>query len=115
MAVLNNGITNVQDLLSGEVTGTKYMKIAVGTSDTPVDGTETALTGQLDKDIESFNVFAGGFIQFNATLAAGDPAMTIKEMGLVNDDGVLCHRVVVTPANKVDGVTYALSYKIKIS
>ena len=55
-----------------------------------------------------------GFVQFNATLDAGDPAMTIHEMGILDDAGTLVYRQVINPIVKVSGVTYALSYQIKV-
>src|ERR1700754_225549 len=112
--VVNGGILDVMQLIAGDADGKKFAKIVVGTSGNPVVGTETALENQVAKDIETFNVLAGGFIQFNSTLQAGDPAMVIKEMGLLNDAGILCYRQVITPQNKVTGVTYSINYKIKI-
>lgn len=112
--VLNAGITNVMNLLAGDAAGKKFTKIAVGTSGAAVTGSETALTGQVAKNIDTFNELPGGFIQFNATLLAGDPAMTIREMGLINEAGTLCYRQVITPVTKVAGATYTLTYKIQI-
>lgn len=112
--VLNAGIENVMALLDGDVAGKKFAQICVGTSDTPVTGAETVLENQVAKPILTFNDLGGGVIQFNAQLDAGDPAMVIKEMGILNDSGVLCYRQVITSQNKVAGATYSISYKIKI-
>jgi hypothetical protein len=112
--VLNAGVLNVMELLSGDVAGKKFSKLVVGTSGAAVTGAETALENQVALDIETFNILAGGYIQFNSTLGAGDPAMVIKEAGVLNDAGVLCYRQVVTPQNKVAGVVYAIRYKIRI-
>jgi len=102
------------NLLTGAADGKKFAKIVVGTSDAPVTGTETALENQVAKDVETTNILAGGFLQLNAQLAAGDPEMVIKEMGVLNQDNVLCFRQVITPKNKVTGVTYSINYKIHI-
>lgn len=112
--LLQAGSTDVQKLMAGDADGKKFAKIVVGTSDTPVSDTDSALTNPVIKDIESVNYFDDGHVQFNATLASGDPAMTVAEMGLMNDSGVLVYRKVVTPVNKVAGVTYSLQYKIKV-
>jgi hypothetical protein len=107
--ITSAGVLNVMTLLEGS-----FAKIVVGTSDAPVTGAETALENQVAKDIDTFNNLGGGYLQFNAQLVAGDPAMVIKEMGILNAAGVLCYRQVVTPQNKVAGVVYAISYKIRI-
>jgi len=107
--ILNAGIGTVVDLIS-----VKFTKVAVGTGSSPVTGSETALTNQLAKNVISVTDLGGGYVQFNAELAAGDPAMLIQEMGLVADDGTLCYRQVVTAQNKVAGVTYSINYKIRV-
>jgi hypothetical protein len=112
--VLTAGITNAEKLLSGDAAGKKFTQIAVGTSDTPADPADNAITGAVVKDITTVDYFAGGQVQFNAVLDAGDPAMVIKEIGLINQDGTLCYRKVIPSINKVAGTTYALAYKIKV-
>jgi len=112
--ILNAGIANVMALLNGSADGKKFTHLVVGTSDAPVTGSETVLENQVSKSISTFNILPGGYIQFNAELASGDPAMVIKEMGVLNEDGVLCYRQVMTPQNKVAGVVYAISYKIRV-
>jgi len=112
--VLNAGIINVQKLLAGDPAGKKFAKIAVGTSNADVTGAETTLTGQVAKDITTIDYLGNGYLQFNSQLDAGDPAMNIQEMGIVADDGTLCYRTVITSVNKVAGVTYSISYKIRI-
>jgi hypothetical protein len=112
--VLAAGRTDVGKLIGGDAAGTKYAKIVVGTSDTPVSDTDSTLTGAVAKDITSVTYEANGDVILHATLASGDPAMVIKEMGILNDDDVLCHRKVIPATNKVAGTTYALTYKIKV-
>lgn len=112
--VLNAGILNVMQLLAGDAAGKKFTQIAVGTSNAPITGTETALQNQVAKDIQTWNNLGGGVVQFNTQLQAGDPEMVIQEIGILDQVGTLCYRQVITPKNKVTGVTYSVSYKIKI-
>lgn len=112
--VLAAGRINVEKLLSGDIAGKKFTKIVVGTSGTPPADTDTTITNPVTKDIITVDYLPGGFVQFNTTLDAGDPAMVIQEIGLLNVDGVLCYRKVVPAINKIAGTTYAISYKIKV-
>lgn len=112
--IVATGRTNVEQLLSGNASGKKFAKIVVGTSNTPVSDTDTAITGPVAKDILSVDYLTDGHIQFNATLDAADPAMVIQEIGILNDVGTLCYRKVIPAVNKVAGTTYALTYKIKV-
>ncbi|MCM5528976.1 hypothetical protein [Parasegetibacter sp. NRK P23] len=111
--VLENGLLNAKRLLAGNASGQEYTKIVVGTSNTPVSGADTTITGAFEKDITTVD-YLDGFVQFNTLLLAGDPAMVIREIGLKNADGVLCHRKVIPDVNKVAGVNYNISYKIKV-
>ena len=104
----------MQDLLSGDADGKKILKIGVGTSDTPVSLSDTTLTGAVIKTVTGYNKLGGGVVQFSATLETSDPAMTIKEVGLYNEDNVLCHRKVITPRVKDAGVSYVVNYNIKV-
>lgn len=101
-------------LLAGDAGGKKFTQIVVGTSNTPITGLETALQNPVAKDIQTWNNLGGGFVQFNTQLDAGDPEMVIQEIGILDEVGTLCYRQVVTPQNKIAGVTYSVSYKIKI-
>lgn len=107
--VLNGGINYVISLLEE-----KFTKIVVGTGNSPVTGTETALTGQIAKNVLTVDNLGNGYVQFNSELTAADPAMIIQEMGILNADGLLCYRQVITPQNKVAGVTYSINYKIRV-
>ena len=111
--VLAAGKLNVEKLMTGDAAGKKFVSIVVGTSNTPVTEADTTITGALVKAVVSVN-YLTGFVQFNATLDAGDPSMVIQEIGLLNDDGVLMYRKVIPAVNKVAGTTYALAYKIKV-
>jgi hypothetical protein len=112
--LLTNGNLNVQQLLGGNVSGKKIAKIVVGTSDTPVTSADTIITDPVEKAVTGVNYLGGGVVQFTATLLSGDPAMTIKEVGLYDDDDVLCHRKVITPRVKSAGVSYVVNYNIKV-
>ena len=108
--VTSNGISGIEGVLA-----TYFTAIALGTGGSPVTGTETSLTGQVSKAVISTNILPGGYIQFNAQIAATDPAITVQEMGLLNTAGQLCYRQVITPVATVSGVVYSLGYKIKLS
>jgi hypothetical protein len=112
--ILTAGKTNVEKLLGGDADGKKIVKIGVGTSDTPVSTTDGALTGAVIKDITNVTYLANNVVQFETLLEAGDTAMTIKEIGLYNEDDVLVHRKVITPKAKVAGVQYAVTYRAKV-
>jgi flavin-binding protein dodecin len=111
--ILTAGQTNVEKLLSGDAAGKKFISISVGTNGTPEASTDNAITNGVIKAIATID-YLDGYVQFNTTLDAGDPAMQIQEIGLFNQDGILCYRKVVPPVNKIAGTTYALSYKIKV-
>jgi hypothetical protein len=112
--ILTAGKLNNEKLLAGDVSGKKVAFIGVGTSNTAATAADTALTGAVIKAVTSVNYLANNVVQFNATLAAGDPAMTIEEIGLYNQDNVLIHRKVIPAKAKVAGVTYTLVYNVKI-
>jgi hypothetical protein len=112
--ILTAGKTNVEELLDGTSTGKKITHIAVGTSDTPVTGSETVLTSEVKKAVTGTQQLAGNTIQFTTTLEAADPDMTIKEVGLYNQDGVLVHRKVVADTDKAAGATLVINYRVKV-
>ena len=112
--ILSAGKTNVQQLLAGNVSGKKYFKLGVGTSSAPASPGDTALTGAVIKPIVTYSYLPGFILQLTATLAAGDPAMTIREIGVYNEDDVLIHRKVITDKIKTAGVSYVINYKIPI-
>lgn len=113
--ITQGGILNEQRLQAGDAAGKPFTKVAVGTGSGEVTGSETALTSQLAKSILSYNILPGGYIQFNAQIDATDAAINVCEMGLLNADGVLCYREVITPVLTVTGAVYSLGYKIKLS
>lgn len=112
--ILTAGKLNNERLLAGNASGKKITKIGVGTSDTPVALTDTALTGAVIKAVSGVAYLAGDIVQFQATMVAGDPSMTIREIGLYNEDDVLVHRKVIAPYVRTTGVTTSLAYNVKI-
>ena len=112
--ILTAGKTNVEKLLGDDAAGKPITKIGVGTSDTPATESDTALTGAVIKIITNVVYEANNIANFQSTLASGDPAMIIREVGLYNSDDVLVHRKVITPKEKVAGVSYSLNYRIKV-
>lgn len=113
--VLTAGLLNVERLLAGHASGKKMAKIGVGTNDAPVTLADTALTSAVIKDIEDVDYNSGNTVAFIGTIAGSDPAMTIREVGLYNQDNVLCHRKVFSPAKiKAAGLSYRITYQIKV-
>ena len=112
--LLDNGNLNVQELMAGSASGKKIAKIVVGTSDTPVTSADTTITGAVEKTVATVNYLGGGIVSFTATLEAGDPAMTIKEIGLLDEDNILVHRKVISPTVKSSGISYTLTYNIRV-
>ncbi len=112
--ILTAGKLNTERLLGNDPDGKPITKIGVGTSDTPVTAADTALTNAVIKPVSAVNYNANNIAEFQALLEAADPAMTIREMGLYNDDDVLVHRKVIPDKTKVAGVQYSLSYFVQI-
>jgi hypothetical protein len=112
--VLTNGKTDVEKLLGGDVAGLKVEKIGVGTSDTAVTAGDTALAGAVIKDVEDVNYLGGNVVEFRTTLDAGDPAMTIQEVGLLDVNNVLLFRKLVSPRIKSAGVSASVYYRVKV-
>jgi hypothetical protein len=114
--ILNNGKLNVDRLLGGHVDGKKITHLVVGTSSTPVDPADTTIAGALVKAVSDVQYLPGGITKFVAELDAADPAMTIWEVGLKNEDGVLVHRKVFDTAQvKVAGLAFRVTYSVKVS
>ena len=112
--ILTAGKLNVEQLLAGNASGKKIYKIGVGTSSTAVSPGDTALTGSVIKSVDTVSYLTGNIVQLTATLAAGDPAMTIREVGLYNENDVLVHRKVIPDKVKTAGVSYVINYKIPV-
>lgn len=107
--VLSAGILKTEQLLAAE-----YTKLGVGTSNSAVNPADTALTGAVIKSVTSVLYVGGGIFQLVATLAGSDPAMTIQEVGVYNSADQLCYRKVVDPRVKSAGLSYTITYQIKV-
>lgn len=113
--ILTAGKLNAEQLLAGNASGKKITKASFGTNGTPPDPADTTITGAVVKDITTITYLSGNVVSFETELETTDPAMTIREVGLLNDDNVLVHRKIFDPEKvKVDGIAYRLTYKIKV-
>lgn len=106
--LLNQGQTNIEQVL-----GSYFTKIAVGTNATASAPTDTVITNPVIKDVTSVDYSTPGYVTFNTTLTADDPAMTVNEVGLMNASGQLCYRNVVSSTVKATGAVLAIQFKIK--
>jgi hypothetical protein len=114
--VLNAGKTNVEQLLGGNVGGKKITHIVVGTDNTPPTATDSTITGAVVKAVTDVQYLPGNIVKFVAELDTTDPAMTIWEVGLKNEDGVLVHRKVFDAGQtKVAGLAYRITYSVKVA
>jgi len=109
------GKLNAERLLGGHASGKAITKMAFGTDGTPPTPADTTITGALVKAITATSYASGNTVVFETNIDTGDPAMTVAEVGLYNDDNVLCHRKVFDPPkNKVAGIAYHVTYKVKV-
>jgi len=113
--ILNTGKLNVLQLLAGNASGKKITHIAVGTSGTEATAADTALTGAVTAAVTLVEYLPGNVERYTAVLPDSVPAMTIAEMGLVNEAGTLVHRkVLASTFSKAVGLAYTLKYEIKV-
>lgn len=112
--LLDFGKLNVERLIGGDTAGKKAAKIVIGTSDTPVTSSDSTITGAVSRDIDNVTYPSPGIIQLSATFLDSDPAMTVKEVGLLNESNVLIHRKVVTETVKSAGIALIVNYRIKV-
>ena len=113
--ILNTGRQNVLQLLSGNPTGKKITGIVVGTGTNVVTADDTACTGSVTSVITKVEYLPGNVERYTAVLPAEIPSMTISEMGLVNDAGILVHRKLLPSTfAKALGLAYTLKYEIKV-
>lgn len=109
--LLNQGKTKIETLLGGYLT-----KMAVGTGNAAVTGTETSLTEQKNVSVTSCQVDypSQGYVTFNATIDDSVSPMTIQEVGLVDINNNLCYRAVISAVTKVNGQSININYQIKV-
>lgn len=113
--ILNTGRQNVLQLLSGNATGKKITGIVVGTGTNIVTADDTACTNSVTVPVTSVEFLPGNVERYTAVLPAEVTSMTIAEMGLVNDAGVLVHRKLLAATfAKASGLAYTLKYEIKV-
>lgn len=109
------GKLNAEHLLGGHASGKAIIEMAFGTNGTPPTPGDTTITAPLTKAITTVSYAAGNTVVFETDILTGDPAMTVAEVGLLNVDGVLCHRKVFDPPKaKVAGIAYHVTYKVKV-
>lgn len=113
--IVDLGKLNAERLIGGHTSGKAITQMAFGTNGTPPTAGDTAITSPLVKAITATSYAAGNIVVFETNIDTGDPAMTVAEVGLLNADGVLCHRKVFDPPkNKVAGIAYHVTYKVKV-
>lgn len=113
--IVDLGKLNAERLLGGHVDGKPITSMAFGTNGTPPAPGDTAITAPLTKAITATSYASGNIVVFETNILTSDPAMTVAEVGLLNADGVLCHRKVFDPPkNKVAGIAYHVTYKVKV-
>jgi hypothetical protein len=114
--VVTLGKTNITKLLGGDAAGKKISQIAIGTGNIPAALTDTTLTGMFSKSISGATYPDSNSVLFTWSLEASEGnGMTIREFGLLNDNGVLCARKVRTDIVKTSDVRLVGSWKISIN
>lgn len=112
--LLNAGKLNVEKLISGDAAGKPAVKIVIGTSNTAATPDDTTITGQVVRDVDTVTYPSPGVVKLSATFLEDDPSMTVREVGLLNEDNVLVHRKVVNDTMKSPGVALIVGYRIKV-
>jgi hypothetical protein len=114
--VVTLGRTNICRLLGGNAAGKAVTKIAVGTSAAVTAISNTALTSQFSKNIDSVDYPEANSVRFNWILGTADAnGKTIQEFGLLNDSGVLFARKVRTAIVKSSAISLVGNWKITIN
>lgn len=113
--ILNNGRQNVLQLLAGNASGKKIVSIVVGSGTAAVSPDDLVLTTPVIVPVTTIEFLPGNVERYTAVLPAEVGSMTIAEMGLINDAGILVHRKLL-PATfaKASGLAYTLKYEIKV-
>lgn len=114
--VVTLGKTNITKLLGGDAAGKKISKIAIGTNNTAPDVTDTTLTDIVSKAIDSVSYPDANSVLFSWSLETTEGnGLTIREFGLLNDDGILCARKVRTDIVKTSAVRLVGTWKVSIN
>ncbi|WP_432712586.1 hypothetical protein [Pedobacter sp.] len=114
--VVTLGQTNLAKVLGGHASGKKISKIAIGTNGTTPTLADTTLTSLFSKLITSVDYPEANSVRFSWSIDGPDAnGMTIREFGLLNEDGVLCARKVRADIIKTAEVRLVGSWKITIN
>lgn len=101
-----------QFLITGD-TNRRITTVGYGTDGTAPASGDTGLTGTFSKAIAGSTSPAANQVQFLfGLLGSENNGMTIRELGLFTAAGVLFARLVITPFNKVAGITLSGTWKI---
>lgn len=91
--VVTIGKTNVAKLLGGDAAGKAITKIAVGTNGLQAAAGDMAITNQFSKAIDSATYPTANSLLVSFDIDNSEAnGLTIREFGLLNDDGILFAR-----------------------
>lgn len=114
--VVNLGRENVAKLLGGATAGKSITKFQAGTSDTPPQLTDTAITNPFTKALSSVSYPSANQVQFNFLIDAHEAnGKAIAEFGLLNSDDVLFARKTRTVINKVSPMVIVGAWIITVN
>ncbi len=114
--VVNSGLLNVCKLLGGDAAGSKISKIAVGTGNTAPVGTDTTITNQFLKAVDSVAYIGTDTVQFNYGIEGSEAnGLTVTEAGLFTNSNVLFARKIVNPITKTSAIALRGVWEIKCS
>lgn len=112
--ILNRAKTLMAHAAKNEAGGVYVNRIAFGTSSTPANPADTALTSAYVKNIGAHTYPATGQIKFDFTLTTLEAnGKVIKEFGLMLTDGTLFARKVRGAIEKDDDISISGSWTIK--
>lgn len=76
---------------------------AIGTDGTAPDASDTALTGAFTRPLVGAEVPSPGSVTFEFRVPAEEaPTMTVREIGLLDDEGTLVARKILTTAQPIE-------------
>lgn len=115
--VVTLGKTNITHLLGGNAAGKRISHIAVGTNGAAAVIEDNTLTNMFSKLVDSATYPDSLSVQFNFDIDNDEAnGITIREFGLLNEDGVLCARKIRTgEIVKTSAIRILGSWKITIN
>lgn len=114
--IVNNGLQSVAKLIGGDATAMPISQIGFGDGTGATVGTETQLTNQFLKNIDSVVFPTSNKAQFNFSLGANEcNGLTITELGLFTTDGALFSRKDRSPIIKTSSVIITGIWTITIN